>query len=158
MLDQFNNDVLSRGAASVLPKNLSNDWLSILEKTAEEFLDTNYDLQECRKPEDVADPILPICVAEIVKASDPEKLDMTTEEMLDKITIYALSVIMEAVHRESDIGMAHPTLDNILSWERIAQFKTQNPEFIDTLEKSCILKSPERSWFQKIKDHFNPNV
>ncbi len=57
MLSKFNNEVLSRGSAAVLPQNLSREWLNTLQNMAEEFLENNYSLDECREPQDVADPV-----------------------------------------------------------------------------------------------------
>jgi hypothetical protein len=46
---------------------------------------------------------------------------------------------MEAVDRESNIGIEKPTLEDILFWDRMIRMKKTNPEFIETLEKACIL-------------------
>ena len=59
--------------------------------------------------------------------------------MLEKITIYSISLIMEAVDRESNIGIEKPTLEDILYWDRMIRMKKTNPEFVETLEKACIL-------------------
>ena len=153
MLSRFNNQVLSHGADAVLPQNLNTEWLNILQKMAEDFLDSSYDLEECKKPEDIADPILSVCVAEILRSHHGDIIDISIEEMLEKVTIYSLSLIMEGVDRESDIGLEKPTLDNILSWDRIKKLKKTNPEFIKTLEQACIIGS-DKSLFQKIKEKF----
>ncbi len=66
MLSQFNNEVLSYGPTAVLPQNLNNVWIMKLQKVADEFLDSNFDLHECKDPRDVGDPILMTCVYEIL--------------------------------------------------------------------------------------------
>jgi hypothetical protein len=133
MLSRFNNEVLSKGPGAVLPQNLNHEWLNTLQTMAEDFLDSSYDLDECNKPEDVADPILSVCVLTILRS---------------------LSLIMEAVDRESKIGIEQPALENILSWDIIKRLKVSNPQFVETLEQACILREPKQSWFEKIKEKF----
>ena len=139
MLSKINNEVLSHGPEAVLPQNLNKKWLNTLQKMAEDFLEANYDLEECKKPEDNADPILSVCVSELLRSQYKDKINISSEEMLDKITIYSLSLIIEAVDRESNIGIEQPTIEDILSWDRIIRIKKINPEFVKTLEKACIL-------------------
>ena len=149
MLSKFSNEVLSYGPDAVLPQNLNTQWLNILQKMAEDFIGSNYDLEECKKPEDIADPILSVCVSEILRSQHDDKTDISTEEMLEKISIYSISLIMEAVDRESDIGIEQPTLEDILSWDRIIRMKMTNPEFVETLEKACILLIPTKVGSEK---------
>ena len=139
MLSSFNNQVLKYGPEGVLPQNLNNKWLPILQKMAEDFLDTSYDLDKCRKPEDVADPILSVCVSDILVSRGDNTTDISIEKMLEMITIYSLSLIMEAVSRESGIKIEQPTLENILSWDIINRLRVTNPQFIKVLEQACIL-------------------
>ena len=65
MLSRFNNEVLSYGPSAVLPQNLNAKWIRILQKMADDFLDTNFDLNECKDPRDIGDPVLMACVYEI---------------------------------------------------------------------------------------------
>jgi len=143
MLSKFGNEVLLHGPDALLPQNLNNEWLDILQKMAGDFLDASYDLEECKKPEDVADPILSICVSEILRSQHIDKNDISIEEMLENITIYSVSLLIEAVERESNIGIERPTLEDILSWDRIIRMRRTNPKFVKALEKACILIIPE---------------
>jgi hypothetical protein len=152
MLSQFNNEVLSYGPTAVLPQNLSSGWIMKLQKAADEFLDSNFDLHECKDPRDIGDPILMACVYEILAYQAGEHVDVTPDEMAEKMTIYALSIIMEAVHREDDIRLEMPNLDNILSIDRIIAFKKTNPEFIDFLKQVCIVQNSDKGWFRNIKE------
>jgi hypothetical protein len=145
MLSKFGNEVLLHGPDALLPQNLNNEWLGILQKMAEDFLDASYDLEECKKPEDVADPILSICVSAILRSQPADKTDISIEEMLENITIYSVSLIIEAVERESKIGIEQPTLEDILSWDRIIRMRRTNPKFVEALEKACILIIPEQA-------------
>ena len=157
MLPQFNNEVLSYGPTAVLPQNLNRVWLMKLQNVAEEFLDSNFDLHECKDPRDVGDPVLMTCVYEILAYQAGEHVEITPDEMAEKMTIYALSIIMEVVHREDDIGLEMPNLDNILSMDRIIAFKKTNPEFIKFLKQVCIVRNSDKGWFRNIKEKLLSN-
>ena len=157
MLSQFNNEVLSYGPTAVLPQNLNAVWLMKLQKAADEFLDSNFNLHECKDPRDVGDPVLMACVYEILAYQNGERVDITPDEMAEKMTIYALSIIMEAVHREDDIGLEMPILDNILSMDRILAFKKSNPEFIKFLKQVCIVRDSDKGWFRNLKEKLLSN-
>ena len=144
MLAKFNNEVLKYGPDAVLPQNLNKEWLNTLQQMAEDFLESNYDLEQCKKPGDMVDPILSVCVSEILRSQHSGKAEISDEDILKKIPIYSLSLIIEAVHRESDLGLEKPNLENLLSWDRIRRIKENNPEFIKALEKACILQ-PSRT-------------
>ncbi|CAB1057463.1 hypothetical protein D1BOALGB6SA_2216 [Olavius sp. associated proteobacterium Delta 1] len=152
MLSQFNNEVLSYGPTAVLPQNLNSGWITKLQKAADEFLDSNFDLHECKDPRDVGDPILMACVYEILAYQAGEHVDVTPDDMAEKMTVYALSIIMEAVHREDDIGLEMPNLDNVLSLDRIIAFKKTNPDFIKFLKQVCIVRNSDKGWFKNIKE------
>jgi hypothetical protein len=138
MLSKFNNEVLSKGPAAVLPQNLDHAWLNRLEKVSEDFLTRNFSIDECKTPQDVADPLLSVCVYEILSYHDVDRSMISTKDMIEKMAVYAISIVMEAVNRESDIGLEPPDLDNILSVERIVGFKKNNPELSDLLERACV--------------------
>jgi len=145
MLSKFNNQVLSKGPAAVLPQNLNSEWLKRLHNIADDFLDSSFSLDECKDPQDSADPILSTCVYEILIHQDTDMEKVSIEEMTEKMAIYAVSVAMEAADRESPIGLAPPTLDNILSLDRIVAFKEINSDLIKLLEQACIIRNPEKS-------------
>jgi hypothetical protein len=140
MLSKFNNEVLSKGPGAVLPQNLSREWIDRLKNMAEEFLDINFSLDECGDPQGIADPILSACVYEILRQQSYDTDGVSTEEMLEKTAIYAVSISMEAVNREADIGLDPPNLDNILSRDSVIAFKEINPDFINLLEQACVIR------------------
>ena len=152
MLVRFNNEVLSYGPDAVLPQNLNSEWIKILQKMADDFLDTNFDLQECKDPRDVGDPVLMACVYEIARYQDGEKVDLTAREMAEKVVIYALAITMESVNRESNIELKPPNLDNVLSMDRIIAYQDTNPEFVRILKQACIVRNSEKGWFKNIKE------
>jgi hypothetical protein len=152
MLSRFNNEVLSYGPTAVLPQNLNNTWMRNLQKIADDFLDSNFSLQECKDPRDIGDPVLMACVYEILSFQHGDRVDVSPKDLAEKMAIYSLSILMESVNRESDIGLEPPNLDNVLSMERIMAFKDQNPEFVKVLKQACIIQNSEKGWFQNIKD------
>jgi hypothetical protein len=157
MLSRFNNEVLRYGPTAVLPQNLSSDWLNYLQKLSEDFLDGNFDLHECKDPQDIGDPVLTACVYEILSYQHGDIVNVTPSEMAEKMTVYALSIIMEAVHRETDIGVKPPNLDNILSMDRILVYKKTHPEFVKFLKQVCIVRASEKGWFHNIKEKLLSN-
>ena len=152
MLSQFNNEVLSYGPTAVLPQNLNSTWINKLQKMADDFLDSNFALHECKDPSEIGDPVLMTCVYEILGFQQGDRVDVSPKDMAEKMAIYSLSILMESVNRESDIRLEPPDLDNILSMERIMAFKDQNPEFVKVLKQACIIQNSEKGWFQNIKD------
>jgi hypothetical protein len=149
MLAKFNNEVLKYGPDAVLPQNLNKEWLDTLQKMAEDFLEANYDLEQCKKPEDIVDPILSVCVSEILRSQHSRNTDIADEDILKNIPIYSLSLIIEAVNRESDLGMEKPNLENLLSWDRIKRIKETHPEFIKALEQACILQTSSTAGYEE---------
>jgi hypothetical protein len=149
MLAKFNNEVLKNGPDAVLPQNLNKKWLDTLQKMAEDFLEDNYDFEQCKKPEDTADPILSVCVSEILRSQHNDNADISDEYIFKKIPIYCLSLIIEAVNRESDLGIEKPNLENLLSWDRIIRIKETNPEFVKALEQACILQVPNTAGYKE---------
>jgi hypothetical protein len=152
MLTRFNNEVLSFGPSAVLPQNLNNEWIMILQGLADDFLDTNFDLQECKNPQDIGDPVLIACVYEIARYNNGENVEYSSKELAEKVAIYAIAITMESVNRESNIELEPPNLDNVLSIDRIIAFKDKNPEFVNVLKQACIIRNSEKGWFQNIKE------
>jgi hypothetical protein len=152
MLSQFNNEVLSYGPTAVLPQNLNSSWIKKLQKMADDFLDSNFALHECKDPWDIGDPILMACVYEVLGFQQRDSADVSPKEMAEKMAIYSLSILMESVNRESSIGLEPPDLDNVLSMDRIMAYKEKNPEFVKVLKQACIVQNSEKGWFQNIKD------
>jgi hypothetical protein len=149
---------MSYGPAAVLPQNLNNKWLQSLQKAADDFLDSNFRLDECKEPQDIGDPILSACVLQILKYQHGEKVKIDPKEMAEKVVVYALSIMMESVNRESDIGVDPPNFDDILSVNRIIKYRDKNPLFISTLKQACIIRESEKGWFQNIKEKLLSSV
>jgi len=155
MLSRFNNEVLSYGPAAVLPQNLNDTWLKQLQDKADEYLDSQFELDECRRPKGDADPLLTTCVIELVRYQEGTIVELSNEDLLDKVTLFALTLTMETARRESKFDITPPSLDNILDWTRIYDVQADRPEFIDVLEKACILRRPKRNWIKNLRDRFS---
>lgn len=155
MLSRFSNEVLSRGAGAVLPQNLSTFWLETLQKRADDFLDSNFAVDYCSDAVDPGDPVLVACVHEVLGYTHGPDADLATDALAERVTIYALSITMETIRRESDMEMTLPTLENLLSIDRIIQFGKVNPDFGQFLARACITPEPAvvsgRNWFQQLK-------
>jgi hypothetical protein len=152
MLSEFYNEVLVFGPVAVLPQNLNDKWIQRIQKMSDDFLDSNFNLQACTDARDIGDPVLAACVYEILRYQYGDKYDLTPSEMAEKIVIFTLSITMESVNRKSDFGLEPPSLDNILSMERILSYKQAKPEFIDMLKEACIIRESDKGWFQNIKE------
>jgi len=155
MLPRFSNEVLSRGSSAVLPQNLSDDWLTILQKRCDDFLDNNFAVDQCTETVDMGDPLLVACIHEALQRKQKGGSDLSPAEMAENVTIYALSITMESIRRTADIQMPLPTLDDLLSLDRIVAFGKTNPEFGRFLQRACIIPDhgtlDEENWFQRLK-------
>ncbi|HSO20198.1 MAG TPA: hypothetical protein VLT88_12100 [Desulfosarcina sp.] len=162
MLSRFSNEVLSRGADAVLPQNLSDFWLEALQKRCDDFLDVNFAVDQCTETLDMGDPILVACVHEILHRQRGGGVDVSAEDLAEHVTIYALSVTMETIRRQSDIAMAPPSVDNLLSIDRIVAFGKTNPAFGRFLQRACVVPEDddpaESSWFQRLKKNILAHI
>lgn len=152
MISEFYNEVLAFGPVAILPQNLNSKWIQRLQKMADDFLDSNFNLYACTDAREIGDPILSACVYEILRYQHGDKFDLTPKEMAEKVVIYALSITMETVHRKSQYGLAPPSLDNILSMDRIIAYKNTQPDFVKLLKQACIIRESDKGWFQNIKE------
>jgi hypothetical protein len=138
LLSKFGNEVLARGPAAVLPQNLNAEWLPIIQRMADEFLDTNFDGDRCRVSGFSADPILSACVSEILSYQNDGKVDIREEELFQKLTIYSLAVTLETVRQEHQINLEPPSLDNIFDMDRLQRLKHQKPDIAQILDTLCL--------------------
>jgi hypothetical protein len=152
MLSEFYNEVLAYGPVAILPQNLNDKWLIRLQKMADDFLDSNFNLYACTDAREIGDPVLAASVYEILRYQYGDKYDLTPKEMAEKVVIYALSITMESVNRGADFGLKPPDLNNILSMERILAYKRTKPEFVELLKDACIIRESDTGWFQNIKE------
>lgn len=138
LLSKFGNEVLSKGPQAVLPQNLTPGWLKIIQKMADDFLDTNFDGENCRWTGFAVDPILSACVSEILIYLNDGNVDIHERELFEKLTMYSLAVTVETVSQETEIDLAAPTLDNIFDKQRFRDLKRIKPEFGPILDIVCL--------------------
>ena len=149
MLVKFSNEVLVYGPQAVLPQNLNDYWLRRMQEMADDFINGNFDSEECREPTEPADPVMTAAVTELFNARSEGSL--SRNELMEKLTLYALAVTMETVRRDHAIPLEEPTPDNIFSWDRIVHHRKINQEFIEMLEKACLFKPADKGLFGQIK-------
>jgi hypothetical protein len=156
MLPRFSNEVLSRGSAAVLPQNLSDFWLKKLQTLSDDFLDNNFAVDRCMETLDSGDPILLSCVHEVLRHNRGAGPEIPADELAENVTIYALSITMETIRRQAELEMTPPTLQDLLSIDRIVAFGKINPDFSQFLQRACIVPengSPQEGrWFQRLKE------
>lgn len=138
LLSKFANEVLSRGAEAVLPQNLSLEWLTALQKMADDFLDLNFQTGDCSDVGDDSDPILSACVSEILSHQQGGTTNIAPDDFIKKITIYAIQITIETIRRESGNDMQPPTLDNILDADHLAEMSKAYPDMAAFLDRVCL--------------------
>ena len=138
LLSKFANEVLSGGAAALLPHNLSLEWLPALQKLADDFLDINFQSGNCAEVGDTVDPILSACVSEILSYQQGGPQEIAPEDLIKKITIYCIQITIETIRRESGIEVQLPALENILEAGSLARMSEKFPDMNDFLNRVCL--------------------
>jgi len=138
MLSKFANEVLSRGASALLPQNLSSQWLAHIQKMVDNFLDVNFQSEDCSEIGDVVDPILSACVSEILSYQQKGATEISPEDLTKKITTYCIHITIETIRRESNIGVQPPSLENIFDYENLADLKDAFPDLAQFFERVCL--------------------
>ena len=138
LLSKFANEVLSRGASALLPQNLSSQWLFEIQKMADDFLDVNFVSGNCSEVGDDVDPILSACVSEILSYQQAGAAEISPDDLIRKITIYTIQVTIETIRRQSGIGVAPPSLENIFDSEYLAELKDVYPDLAQFYDSVCL--------------------
>jgi len=138
LLSKFANEVLAKGPSALLPQNLSSEWLAKIQKMADDFLDINFESNSCDDVGDIVDPILSACVSEILAYQQDGTTEISPNDLIQRITIYAIQITIETVRRESGIGLEHPSLDNIFELKRLSKLKELFPEMEQFFDKVCL--------------------
>lgn len=138
LLSKFANEVLSQGASALLPQNLSSEWLVNIQKMADNFLDVNFQSEDCSEIGDVVDPILSACVSEILSYQQEGATKISPEDLTKKITTYCIHLTIETIRRESNIGVQPPSLENIFDYGRLVELKDAFPDLAQFFERVCL--------------------
>ena len=157
-IHRFYTHVLASGPAAVLPQHLDDRWLAVVERSASDYLDATYSLAECRKPQPAADPILQACVAAILADQKVDAATLSAEALSEKLTVYALWVIVESASRSSDFTYRRPSLKDIFSAAAVKAVGAGRPGFTETLAQACVLRYPDRSFWERIVERFKQAI
>ena len=105
---------------------------------ADDFLDLNFQSEDCTDVGDEVDPILSACVSEILFHQRSGTTEIAPEELIKKITIYAIQITIETIRRESRIEVVHPSLENILDADQLAEMSEMFPDMANFLDRVCL--------------------
>jgi len=95
LIQRFASEVLQAGPESSLPCNLSDEWLDVLSRQAEEIAEGK---EEARMTELLA------AVLHIIAAKrGREEVHIDEDELLDYLDRYRIELAIEAVSRRTDI-------------------------------------------------------
>lgn len=144
MINQYIDDVVSKGAEAVLPQNLDSKWLDLIYVAAKNFLQTAMGVEGDTIDDDVLnDENSLIMLASITEISqyqsgyspDDPAFEIPEGKMFEYISCYALAVILECIHRESPLEMAPPTVESIFDRERLFEIEQNNPQLTEVLNR-----------------------
>ena len=138
LLSKFANEVLSKGPSAVLPQNLSLEWLVKIQKMADDFLDLNFVSNNCEDVGDSVDPILSACVSEILTHHQEGTTEISADDLIKKITIYAIQITIETIRRQSGIAVDHPSLEDIFDLNRMMELSDLFPEMEQFFSRVCL--------------------
>jgi hypothetical protein len=112
--EQFSNEVLTQGAAAVLPQNLPERWLHALLEEADIF--------QASDGTDVDNTCAGLLSAVLMILSAqhgyPETLEIPGETLMRSLSYYIITITAESVSRHTDIWVEPPTLENIFQEDR----------------------------------------
>ncbi len=126
----------------MLPQNLSPGWLTTIQKLADDFFDINFESENCSEVGEVVDPILSACVSEILSYQQGGTTEISADDLIKKITIYSIQITIETIRRESGIGVASPSLENIFESDSLAELKDLFSDMSNFLDRVCLAEEP----------------
>lgn len=138
LLAKFANEVLSGGPAAVLPRNLNPEWLAVLQKMADDFLDANFEADDCLKIGDIVHPVLTACVSELLNRRQAEGGSPAPGALTRKITIYAIQLTIETLRRNSGLEVPPASLDNIFEPAGLFALREKFPAMAQFLDRVCL--------------------
>jgi len=138
LLSRFANEVLSRGPSALLPQNLNLEWLAEIQEMVDDFLDINFVSNNCEDVGNSVDPILTACVSEILTYHQEGTTEISADDLIKKITIYAIQITIETIRRQSGIAIDHPSLENIFDLNRLMELTNLFPEMEQFFHRVCL--------------------
>ncbi len=144
MINQFIDQVISKGADAALPQNLNEEWLDKIYIAAKNFLKTaagnTPDQSDAEFLGDDNSLIMLSAVTDIAQhqkgySPDEKTFELPEEELFEYISCYSLSVIIESIVRETEIDIEPPTLESIFDRERLFEVELKIPDITKLLNQ-----------------------
>ena len=153
-INRFMDEVISRGAEAVLPHNLNEEWLEHLFIAAKDFLSIaikDGDFGDDEEPfGDENSMMLLTAVTELTQSQKgyvPDETDDQVDEGLffEHLSCYALSILFEAIRKQSKFTFDLPNIENIFDRERLYAIEQKTPVITEILNELVIAKDPEKA-------------
>lgn len=144
MINRFIDDVVSQGAEAVLPQNLDPEWLDRIYVAARSFLQMTMAPDDTNSDEEIlSDEGSLMMLSAVVEVGqhldgygqDGEPVAITEDEVFERISCYALAVILEWIARETELDLPVPTVDDIFDRDRLFEIEQDFPELTEILNK-----------------------
>jgi hypothetical protein len=144
MINQFIDEVISKGAESILPQNLDDKWLDITYVASRNFLKIAAGMESMKSEEDVLSDenslIMLTSITEIAQhqagySPSENAYEIPEDLIFEYISCYAMATILESIARESKLEIEQPTLENIFTQERLFEIEQKHPEITELLNK-----------------------
>lgn len=137
MLNQFIDDVISKGAEAALPQNLDQTWLDMIYVAAKNFLtiavSADGEIDEDQVLSDVNSMMMLSSIVEIAQFQSnyqpsDQPFDIPEDLIFEYISCYSMAVILESIDRESSLGLEKPTMSNIFDRDWLFAIEENRPE------------------------------
>ena len=151
-INKFMDEVVSRGADAVLPQNLDKEWLERLFIASKGFLAIavqDEGMEEEEEPfNDENSMMLLTAVTELSQAQKDYKPDEDEDEVdeglfFENLSCYALSILFEAIKKESEFTFEEPTIETIFDRERLYAIEQETPVITEILNEIVVGEEPK---------------
>lgn len=149
-INRFMDDVIARGADAVLPHNLDEEWLERLFIAAKDFLAIAV-REEDFEEEPFGDENSMMLLSAVTELSQAQKsyVPGETEAEVDEglffehLSCYALSILFEAIRKQSEFTFELPDTENIFDRERLYAIEQATPVITEILNEIVLGEKPE---------------
>ncbi|MBU1171071.1 MAG: hypothetical protein KKD44_16045 [Proteobacteria bacterium] len=144
MLNQFIDEVISKGAEALLPQNLDEKWLDQIYVASKNFLKIAATAEgEIEEDEVLSDENSMMMLSSIVEIAHHQSgyeptgkpFEIPEDLIFEYISCYSLAIVLECIARQSDITMEKPTLDTIFDRDWLFDVEQKCPEITNLLNK-----------------------
>ncbi|WP_300668970.1 hypothetical protein [Desulfoluna sp.] len=151
-INRFMDDVISRGAEAVLPQNLEEEWLDILFTAAKDFLALAIH-EEALEEEPFGDENSMMLLSAVTELTQSQKnyVPGETDEQVDEglffenLSCYALSILFEAIRKQSEFTFDLPSTESIFDRERLYAIEQDTPVITEILNQLVLGEAAEES-------------